>query len=250
MLYLWLEGSSGSVLKHITVMSEKEPLESGKANPLRWKNFQHLSKHELQLIDDNRYEASFRAGEVILKQGSPSSSVLFLISGLAKIYTEADGHKNFLIEIAQPGALVMGPGAYINSRNTFSVASLVPSRVCFIDFNVFRHLAKTNGAFAESLLEDFCLKALTLQTKMVNLSRKKMPGRLAEALLYLADEVFRSDEYELMLTRNELGEMTNMAKESVVRILKEMEESGVIYSRAPLIRILDRQKLILISEKG
>ncbi len=231
-------------------MSEKEALESGKANPLRWKNFQHLSKHELQLISENRYEAAFRTGEVIMKQGSPSSSVLFLISGLAKIYTEGEGQKNFIIEIVQPGTLVMGPGAYVNSRNAFSVASLVPSQACFIDFSTFRHLAKTNSAFAESLLEDFCLKSLTLQKKMVNLSRKKMPGRLAEALLYFADEVFRSDEYELMLTRHELGEMTNMAKESVVRILKEMDESGVIYSRAPLIRILDRQKLILISEKG
>jgi hypothetical protein len=28
------------------------------------------SKHELQLINENRYETTFKAGEVILKQGS------------------------------------------------------------------------------------------------------------------------------------------------------------------------------------
>jgi hypothetical protein len=44
--------------------------------------------------------------------------------------------------------------------------------------------------------------------------------------------------------------MTNMAKECVVRILKELEDSGVIYSDASQIKILDREKLIQISEKG
>ena len=80
--------------------------------------------------------------------------------------------------------------------------------------------------------------------------QKKMPGRLAEALLYFADNIFKSDEYEMILSRQELGEMTNMAKECVVRILKELEESGVIYSDASKIKILDKNKLIFISNRG
>jgi hypothetical protein len=41
-----------------------------------------------------------------------------------------------------------------------------------------------------------------------------------------------------------------MAKECVVRILKELEDSGVIYSDSSSIKILDRERLIQISEKG
>ena len=85
---------------------------------------------------------------------------------------------------------------------------------------------------------------------MVNLSQKKMHGRLADALLYFSDAVFKNDEYEMILSRQELGEMTNMAKECVVRILKELEETGVIYSDSSKIKILDRQKLVQISLKG
>jgi CRP-like cAMP-binding protein len=54
----------------------------------------------------------------------------------------------------------------------------------------------------------------------------------------------------MILSRQELGEMTNMAKECVVRILKELEESGVIYSDSSNIRILDRERLTQISLKG
>jgi CRP/FNR family transcriptional regulator len=85
---------------------------------------------------------------------------------------------------------------------------------------------------------------------MVNLSQKKMPGRLAESLLYFADEVFKSAEFELILSRQELGEMTNMAKENVVRIMKELEESGLIESKESVVRILNREKLEELSEKG
>jgi CRP-like cAMP-binding protein len=109
---------------------------------------------------------------------------------------------------------------------------------------------RTNGAFAESLIEDISAKSLVSLNRMVNLSQKKMHGRLAEILLYFSDVVFKSDEYEMILSRQELGEMTNMAKECVVRILKELEDSGVIYSDSSKIKILDRERLTQISLKG
>ena len=216
----------------------------------RWKNFQHLSKEELILVNDNRYEATFKPGETILKQGSPTSNALFMAEGMAKTYIEGINGKNFILSIALPGRLILGPGAFVDSRQTYSVSAISSVQACFINFDIFKQLVRVNGAFAESLLEDISAKSLVSLNRMVNLSQKKMHGRLAEGLLYFADVVFKSDEYEMILNRQELGEMTNMAKECVVRILKELEDSGVIYSDSSKIKILNREKLIRISEKG
>ena len=216
----------------------------------RWKNFQHLTKSELQLINDNRYEATFKTGEIMLKQGSPTSSALFMANGMAKTYIEGINGKNFIMGISLPGMLIIGPGAYVNSRHTYSVAALTTVHACFISFDIFKQLVRVNGAFAESMLEDISAKSLRSHIRMVNLSQKRMSGRLAEALLYFSDEVFNNDEYEMILSRQELGEMTSMAKECVVRILKELEDSGVIYSDSSKIKILDRVRLARISEKG
>ena len=89
-----------------------------------------------------------------------------------------------------------------------------------------------------------------MHQKILNLTQKKMHGRLAEALLYFADEVFHSDDYELLLTRQEIGEMTNMAKESVVRIMGELENEKIIRAMPRQVQILDKEKLRVISEKG
>jgi CRP-like cAMP-binding protein len=215
-----------------------------------WKNFQHLSREELNLVNENRYEAIFRPGETILKQGSPTSNALFIAEGMAKSYIEGLNGKNFILSIALPGRLILGPGAFVDSRQTYSVSAISSVQACFINFDIFKHLVRVNGAFAESLLEDISAKSLVSLNRMVSLSQKKMHGRLADGLLYFADEVFKSDEYEMILSRQELGEMTNMAKECVVRILKELEDSKVIYSDSSKVKILDREKLIRISEKG
>lgn len=215
-----------------------------------WKNFKHLTKSELQMVNENRYEATFRPGEIMLKQGSPTSYALFMATGMAKTYIEGLNGKNFILNITLPGMLIIGPGAYVNSRHSYSVSAITSVQACFISFEIFKRLVRENGDFAESLLEDISAKSLKSHIRMVNLVQKRMSGRLAEVLLYFSDEVFKSDEYEMILSRQELGEMTSMAKECVVRILKELEDSGVIYSDSSTIRIIDRGKLIQISEKG
>jgi CRP/FNR family transcriptional regulator, polysaccharide utilization system transcription regulator len=231
-------------------MSGKNIIDSCTECTSRWKNFEFLTKKEMELVNENRYEASFKPGEIMIKQNSPASSALFLSSGLAKIYIEGIKGRNFIMSIAKPGRMIMGPGVYVNSRHTYTVSAITAVQACFISFDVFRHFVRTNGAFAESLIEDISKKSLRTHTRMVNLAHKKMPGRLAEALLYFADEIFNKDDFEMLLSRKELGEMTNMAKESAVRILKEFEESGIIQSTSAGIKILDKEKLNLISEKG
>lgn len=231
-------------------MAIKNTIASCETCVVRWTGFQHLTREQMQMVNDNRYEATFNPGEILVKQGSPASNALFLASGLAKTYIEGPEGRNLIMSIAQPGRLIMGPGAYVNLRYTYSVAAITAVQACFVHFDILREMVKENGEFAEGLLKDISAKSLRSHMKMVSLTQKKMPGRLAEVLLYFADEVFHSDEYDMILSRKEIGEMANMAKESVVRILGDMEESGVISSSASAIKILNRGKLMMISEKG
>ncbi|HEX2969882.1 MAG TPA: Crp/Fnr family transcriptional regulator [Bacteroidales bacterium] len=215
-----------------------------------WEHFRNLTTDELNLINENRYEAAFRTGEIMIKQGSPASHALFIASGMAKVYVEGINGRNCMLGIALPGELIMSPGAYLNSRHSYSVASLTNARACFISIAILKQVVRTNGAFAEGMLMDMSEKFNMTNQKLVSQAQKRMSGRLAEILLYLSDNVYHSDEYHMILSRQELGEMASMAKECVVRILKEFEDSGIIDSNSSGIRILDREELIKISERG
>jgi len=215
-----------------------------------WKNFKTLTSDELKLIDESRYEATFKPGEMILKQGSPAGSAVFLAKGIAKIFIEGIDGRNFILGMALPTNLILGPGVHISNRHSYSVSALTVVQACFINFDLINQLIRQNPSFALGMLEDLSQKSYMVHNKLVSLTQKKMHGRIAEALLFFSDVVFKSDKYEMILSRQELGEMTNMAKESVVRILKELERTGVIESGPSRIEILDKEKLRLISERG
>jgi CRP-like cAMP-binding protein len=215
-----------------------------------WKNFKNLSKDEIRLVDENRYEATFKPGEIILKQGSPASNAVFLASGMAKVYIEGLDNKSFILNIALPTQLIIGPGVHVHARHSFSVSALTVVQACFISFDIINQLIRQNVEFANGMIEDLSVKSYADHNKLISLTQKKMPGRLAEAILFFSDEVYKSDVFDIILSRQEIGDMTNMAKESVVRILKELENSGVIRSDCSKITILDKEKLRVISERG
>jgi len=215
-----------------------------------WSNFKNLSKEDLIMVNRNRYEANFKPGEIIIKQGSPASNAIFLIAGLAKVYVEGYSGKNLILNLAEQSSILAGPGVHVNSRYPYSVAAITQVQACFISFDIIRKVITGNPDFAVGFIEELSDKAYKMHQKVVNLTQKKMHGRLAEALLYFSETLFHSESFEMVLSRQELGEMTNMAKESVVRILGELENENIIQATPRAVRILDHDKLRVISEKG
>lgn len=216
----------------------------------RWPNFDNLTESQLELLNTSRFQAKFKAGEIIFKQGSPTSNAIFLTEGFAKLYMEGYDGKNIILAIAKPGRLISGPGTYVDNRHHYSLASLVETTACFVDMSVIKKLVMDNNLFAEGYLKDISRKSLDTFHKLLSFSQKKMHGRLAEGLIHLSDDIFESQRFHCYLTRQELGEMTGMTKESVVRLLKEFHDENIIKIEDHVIEIIDKPKLQKIMISG
>ena len=77
-----------------------------------------------------------------------------------------------------------------------------------------------------------------------------MHGRLADVLIYLSEKIYNSRIFDLTITRQEIGEMSNMTKESATRILKEFEQAGIIKLETKHIELTDYEKLQQLSLRG
>ena len=75
-------------------------------------------------------------------------------------------------------------------------------------------------------------------------------GRLADILLCLSHRIFLSDSFDLPLSRADLGDLTGMSTESVIRIMKEFKDDGLIDMHGKQIHLLDIGRLERISEFG
>lgn len=212
--------------------------------------FSKLSDEELQSIDDNKVTLKYRKGEIIAKQGAFVPQILYLQKGLVKVYKEINDTENLVLTIFPSGSLVGLPSLYSNSKMEYTVSALVDSVVCALDKALFEEFIKVNGDFAASIISNMNNCLLYNFNKIVSLTHKQMNGRLAESLLFLSDMIYKSDEFELSLSRKDLAEFTGMSVMSVVRGIKDFKNSGMISDENGMFKILNREKLQKVSITG
>lgn len=138
---------------------------------------------------------------------------------------------------------------YYDQRHHYSVIALVDLSACFIEMNVFKQIIHTNSDFASEFMKEFSRNMLLTYDHLISLTQKNTPGRMAEALLYLANDIFESNRFNQVITKTDLADLTGMARDSAVKILREFKDEKLI-SLDNGIRILNPQALVKISEFG
>lgn len=212
--------------------------------------FCFLSDGELEMVRNNKITVSYRAGETIRKQGTYMSHVISVTSGLAKVYLEGSGERNSIIRIVKPTNFIGGPGIYLDRLHHYSVSALTQTTVCHIDVELFKELIDSNKTFAHECMKDFSRSILSVYNRLTLITQKQMPGRMAHALLYLADEVFCSMKFDIPLTRQDLADLSGMARDSAVKILREFQHSSIIRFSDNMMEITNPESLRRISVTG
>jgi CRP/FNR family transcriptional regulator, polysaccharide utilization system transcription regulator len=211
--------------------------------------FDALSNDELELINNNRYEVSFKAGEIMFKQGTPSPHFLCLTTGMAKLYIEGHG-KNLILSLVKPIEYIFGPGTYVDNRHHYSASAVEDSTACLVDVNIFKQIIRSNPNFADEFIRSISLMTLFNFDQFISLTQKQMNGRIADALFYLSEKIYGSNPFELTISRQDLADISGMSKESAIRILKEFKDEGILSANGNVLHILNPQQLKKISETG
>lgn len=210
----------------------------------------NLSKEELDILNEGRYEVIFKPGENIIKQGTASTHIISLTSGYAKMFIEGLDNRNLILEIIKPWKLFGGQGIYIDNRYHYSVTAIEPASACFIDANNLKKIIRNNPDFAELYLSYCSQNNVKIFDRLISLTQKQMPGRIADVLLYLSDEIYSDQSFEISLSRQDLGDLSSMTKDSAIRILKEFESEGIIHLEGKHYTILKKGTLKEISIRG
>lgn len=212
--------------------------------------FDLLSEEEKKMVDDNMVEVHYKKGEIICKQGSFASKIIFLSQGLVKVYLEGTP-KNLILTITPANNLVGLPSIF-EGNNTFlySVSPYVDSWAKLIDINVFKQLIRQNATFASKIIDILNENTAQAYGRFFCLTRKQLHGRMADILMCLSERIFKSLEYDLPLSRNDLAELTGMSTESVIRIMKEFKDDKLIKVSGKSINILAPERIRKISAVG
>lgn len=211
--------------------------------------FRSLSREELEQINTGRFHVAYKAGEIMFKQGTPSSHFVCVTSGLAKIYIEGYG-KNLILALVKPVDYIFGPGVYIDNKHYYSASAVEDSTACLVDTTIFKKLVRSNAEFAEDFIKRISNQTLFNFEQIISLTQKQMHGRIADALFYLSEKIYGANPFNMTISRQDLADISGMSKESAIRILKEFKEEGILSVEGNVFEILSVKQLKQISETG
>ena len=212
--------------------------------------FDHLTEEQNKLVEQNQVTVAYRKGEIIAKQGTFTTHILFICEGLAKVYYE-ENNKYLILRIAAPGSLI-GLTSIPITQNIFqyTASAYVDTTVKLIDINVVRKLIIENGKFASSIIDILCDISIQKNGRFFCLSHRQSYGKLADILLCLAGNIFKTDKFDLSLSRKELAELSGMSTESVIRTLKNFQDDNLIKITGKNFEVVDPEGLMKICKLG
>ena len=220
-------------------------------NCSRKKNiFSLLNDQELDLVDKHRYELNFNKGEIIFKQGSPLTHVACITDGLVKLYIEGLNKRNLILSFAKPVQMLGVPGMFVDYRHHFSVAAIEDTTACLVDTKSIEDLIEKNHLVACDLLKNSNLTNISNFSKFINLTQKQMHGRIADAFMFLMDEIYCRNPFIITISRQDLADLTAMSKENVIRVMKVFKDQGLIRVEGNVVEVLNKKEMLRIGAVG
>lgn len=203
--------------------------------------FEGLDPEELRLISERSLTRSFPKHTVLISEGDRSDSLYVIESGKVKVYVSDEDGKEMILNILGPGEQFGEIALVDDAPRSASVMTLEPSRMCIISRTDFQAALHENPGLAFNLVRLLAGRVRTLTGSVKSLALMDVYGRVARALLDMAQE---DDEGALVidqrLTHQEIANMVGASREMVSRIFKDLTTGGYITVGKSSITINER----------
>jgi len=209
-----------------------------------------LSIDQLDELGDSCRTMEIAKGETVLHEGSLTSHVVYLKSGLIKETMKGLDNKEQIFRIIKGKAYLGMSSLFGDTINHFSYKALSNLEVCHIEINTFKKLMLENAEFTYEIMSSLCKENLHNYDKLLKQGQKKIFGRLADALLYFSEDIFYDKKFTLPLTQQEIANFIGTSRESTARGLSNFKQNGIISIENSVVEILDINCLKQVSRTG
>lgn len=178
----------------------------------------------------------YPAKTCIVNQGDFADTLFFIIKGAATVSINEDD-KNMIISYLNTGDFfgelsLFDPEKSANTAHRIaSINTKTDSEIAEISFTEFHQLAKQYPELLYIIANQMACRLQQTTRKVTGLAFIDTAGRVARALLDLCkqpDAMTHPDGMQIRVTRQEIGNVVGCSREMVGRVLKEMEEQGLI----------------------
>jgi len=213
-------------------------------------NLLEFFPEELKSLTQNKTRINYLKGENIFKQGAFSPYVMYVVSGLVKIYLQTGYEKQINIGLAGNNDFLAFAAIFGENIHTYSTQAVKDSVICMIEKESLKEILLKNPKFALEITSKNFGTEQHLLGIIKNVSYRQMRGKMAWSLLYLSQPKFLKEDIFNYLTRQEIADFASVSAESAIKFLKEFEKEKLVQLNGREIEILDRARMETISKTG
>jgi CRP/FNR family cyclic AMP-dependent transcriptional regulator len=191
-----------------------------------------------------------KAGNVLFAAGDTTDGCYLIEDGLLKVTVGLATKGERIVSILAPGSVVGELSVIDGSPRSATVTAIRDSRLSFVSRHIFQAFAEDNPEVFRYLTMLLAQRLRETNLVVATTSFMSLKGRLARALLTLA-EAFGRDVgsgrilIHQKLTQSDLAAMAGFARENVNRMLNEWQGAGLLSRLSGYYCIEDKAALLL-----
>jgi len=177
----------------------------------------------------------YPAKSTIIYAGDKSDSLYYIVRGSVTVLIEDDEGREMIVAYLNDGDFFgeMGLFDQEDSRSAW-VRAKTECEVAEISYSKFQEIAGENPEFVFALSSQMARRLRATTRKVGDLAFLDVTGRVARTLLDLCkepDAITHPDGMQIKITRQEIGRIVGCSREMVGRVLKTLEDQGLVEVR-------------------
>ena len=207
--------------------------------------FSSLKDEELDAIYNLSYPKQCSKDAIILIENEEGDTLFIILKGKVKVTTFSESGKEVIFSILSEGDFFGDMSLMDGKPRSATVISIEESELRLLRRNDFIKLIEKHPRIALKLLEELTSRLRKADERIESLAIHDVTGRLAGILLQLAEERGEKDDKSVLIkarpTHQELANMVGTTRETVTRVLKQLENKKYINMSGKDLLILDSE---------
>lgn len=210
--------------------------------------FQDLAEHELDAIAPLFVERKYKKNTVLFFEGDLGEDLFIIASGLVKIY-RIDQAKEIILSLFDAGDFFGEMSLMQHGLTRSATAETLEATTMYsLSRRAFTHFLERTPKLSLKLLEMTMDRLRKANEQIYDLTFLDVRARTIKVLYRLAQEHGIDDNGSLLinmkLTHQQLANMAGTVRESVTKVLQELQEEQVIGIDKKMISIRSLEELI------
>ncbi len=204
---------------------------------MNWRNiFPDFDPSLLELIEKESTLKTFHPGEIIMRTGQFIKSTALIVNGRVKIYREGPDGGEFLMYYIGPGqacAVSMICALQARSSEITAVAE-EETEILLLPIQLMDQLMREHKSWYQFVIQTYRSRFDELLAVVDDVAFRNMDERLE---FYLKRYQEKTGKQKIELSHQQIAEDLNSSREVISRLLKKMEQRGLVKLNRNMIEL-------------